>query len=57
MDANERKPLPLTFGVSARNQRLSAFIRGSNSGSLDYWNIQAVGLVKIHQKKRCQANR
>ncbi len=37
--------------MSARNQRLSAFIRGSNSGSLDYWNIQAEGLVKIHKKK------
>ena len=29
IDADESKPLPLAFGVSARNQRLSAFIRGS----------------------------
>ena len=29
IDADKVKPLSLSFGVSARNQRLSAFIRGS----------------------------
>ncbi len=47
MDAEKRKPLPLTSGVSARNQRFSAFIRGSKLRFIVFKMLAHFGLVSL----------